>query len=190
MLRPHAMVVFAHVVSGPGAQVPAAAVRGAGRPGARRADAGERDRARTASTTRSCSRARAASARPARRASWPRRCHCEKGPTADAVRHVRPVPGDRGRPLGRRHRDRRRVEHQASRTTQVDPRGRALPAGARAAQGLHHRRGAHALDAARSTRCSRRWRSRRRTWSSCSRPPRRTRSRTRSCRAASASTSS
>ena len=62
---------------------------------------------RTASTTRSCSRARAASARPARRASWPRRCRCEKGPTAEPCGDVRPLPGDRRRALGRRHRDRR-----------------------------------------------------------------------------------
>ena len=71
---------------------------------------------------------------------------CEKGPTAEPCGDVRPVPGDRGRPLRRRHRDRRRVEHQG-RGDQVDPRGGALPARARAAQGLHHRRGSHAVGA-------------------------------------------
>ena len=42
----------------------------------------------------------------------------------------------------------------------------------RALQGLHPRRSAHAVGARRSTRCSRRWRSRRRTPSSSSPPPR------------------
>ena len=37
---------------------------------------------------------------------------CEKGPTAEPCGDVRPLPGDRRRALGRRHRDRRRVEHQ------------------------------------------------------------------------------
>ncbi len=71
------------VVPGPGAEVPAAALLGAGRAGARRADALERHRRRTGSTTPSCSRGRAASARPAPPASWPRRSSCEKGPTAE-----------------------------------------------------------------------------------------------------------
>ena len=71
---------------------------------------------------------------------------CEKGPTAEPCGDVRAVPGDRRRPFGRRHRDRRRVEHQG-RGDQVDPRGGAVPARARPAQGLHHRRGPHAVGA-------------------------------------------
>jgi DNA polymerase-3 subunit gamma/tau len=36
--------------------------------------------------------------------------NCAEGPTPDALRKMRFLPGDRGRYLGRRHRDRRRIE--------------------------------------------------------------------------------
>ena len=86
---------------------------------------------RTGCTTRSCSRARAASARPARRASWPRRC-LREGPDRRAVRRVRPLPGDRGRPFGRRHRDRRAPRTPRSRRRKSILEGvRYLPARAR-----------------------------------------------------------
>ena len=127
---------------------PAALLR-AGRPGARRADARRTPSRRAASTTRSCSPARAASARPARRASSPRRSSLREGrrpPSRAATCDLcQEIAGGRSR---RRHRDRRGLEHEASTRSQVDPRGRALPAGARAAQGLHHRRSAHAVGAA------------------------------------------
>ena len=64
---------LAHVVHGPRTQVSAADLRRSGRPGARQPHARQRDRAAAASPTRSCSRARAASARRPPRASSPRR---------------------------------------------------------------------------------------------------------------------
>ena len=67
-------------------------------------------------------------------------------------------------------------------------RERQVRAGARALQGLHHRRGAPAHRATPSTRSSRRWRSRRRTSSSCWPPPTRATSRPPCSRACSAST--
>ena len=68
-----------------------------------------------------------------------------KGP--DGTRRAGPAPscaGDRARRLPRRDRDRRRLQHQRERRAR-DPRRGALRPQRRQVQGLHHRRGAHAL---------------------------------------------
>ena len=87
----------------------------------------------------------------------------------------------------RRHRDGRRLPQRRRRRARDQRRG-ALRAGLGALQGLYPRRSAHALAAPPSTRCSRRWKSRRRTPSSFSPPPKSARFRSPCCRAASVST--
>ena len=99
----------------------------------------------------------------------------------------RALPGHHGEPASRRDRDGRGLA-QRRRRRPADQRCDPLRAGERALQGLHPRRSAHAVDRRRSTRCSRRWRSRRRTPSSCSPPPKSAKCRSPCCRAASAST--
>ena len=79
------------------------------------------------------------------------------------------------------------ASHNGVEDVRADQRGDPLRAGLGPLQGLHPRRSAHAVRRRRSTRCSRRWKSRRRTPSSCSRPPKSAKCRSRCCRAASAS---
>ena len=67
------------------------------------------------------------------------------GPTIEPVRRVRALPRDRRGPPCRRDRDGRGLAHRRRRHPRAD-RGRALPAGLGALQGLHHRRSAHALE--------------------------------------------
>ena len=111
---------------------------------------------------------RAGSARRRRRGCSRGRC-CAR--SARERRALRRVPGLRRRGGQRgHHRDRRRLQ-PADRGHPHAARERQVRAGARPLQGLHHRRGAPAHRATPSTRCSRRWRSRRRTSSSCWPPP-------------------
>ena len=64
----------------------------------------------------------------------------------DRACRTRPaLPGDHGIAPCRCDRDGRRLQHRHRRRAR-DHRGRALPAGQRALQGLHHRRSAHALE--------------------------------------------
>ena len=67
-------------------------------------------------------------------------------PDARAMRHVRSLRLDRRGPPRRRDRDGRGLAHRHRRRARAD-RGRALPPGLGALQGLHHRRSAHALEA-------------------------------------------
>ena len=101
----------------------------------------------SACTMPTCSPARAASARPRCRASWPR---ASTAPAPTAGRHhrhaLRRVPGlhrDRRRPLHRLHRARRRLQPRHRRNPRP-ARTRRLQAGHRPLQGVHDRRGAPA----------------------------------------------
>ena len=114
--------------------------------------------------------------------------NCVRRADGHALRGLRLLPLDRRRDVARRDRDGRRVEQLGRRHPRPAREGR-LRAGLRPPQGLHPRRGAHAVARRRGTRSSRRSRSRRRTRSSCSPRPRRTRCCRRSSTAATASTS-
>ena len=70
--------------------------------------------------------------------------NCVDGPDDHAVRRLRVVPLDRRRDLARRDRDGRRVEQLGRRHPRPAREGR-LRAGLRPPQGLHPRRGAHAV---------------------------------------------
>ena len=177
------------VVSRSGAQVPAAAVRRAGRPGARRAHADQRHRPEPGAP-------RVPVHRRARRRQDQRGAHpgqgalLREGADRHAVRQVRLLPGDRERPA-RSTSSRSTAPRTPASTTSAPARGRALPARARGKRKVYIIDEVHMLSPERVQRAaSRRWRSRPRTWCSSSRPPRCTRSRSRSCRAASATTSS
>ena len=67
-----------------------------------------------------------------------------EGPHRHALRHLPGLPRHRARRRAGRHRDRRRLQHQRQRRAR-DPRRGALRPAAGPVQGLHHRRGAHAL---------------------------------------------
>ena len=71
--------------------------------------------------------------------------NCVNGADGHAVRAVRVVPLDRQRDVARRDRDGRGVQ-QLGRRHPRPARARGLRAGGRPPQGLHPRRGAHALD--------------------------------------------
>ena len=180
-----------HVLPRPRSQVPAVDLLRGRRPGARHAHARERVRGRAASTTRSCSAARAAAARPRSRASSARRSNCEGRRPARASRAacasacVSIDERQRGRLSG----DGRRVEPRHRRDPRAD-RGGALPARGAAQEGLRHRRSPHAHDRgvqraaedARGAAAARHVRARDDRAAQAAR--------TRSCRAASATTSS
>ena len=70
--------------------------------------------------------------------------NCEQGPTVKPCGVLRVVRLDRERDVARRHRDGRGVE-QLGRRHPRPARARRVRAGLRAPQGLHPRRGAHAL---------------------------------------------
>ena len=70
--------------------------------------------------------------------------NCEQGPTVDAVRRLRVVRLHRERDVAGRHRDGRGVEQLGRRHPRA-ARARRLRAGVGPPQGLHPRRGAHAL---------------------------------------------
>ena len=144
---PHLEVEWAgDVVSGSGPQISAAAVFRAGRAGPCRAHADQRDRKQSRPP-------RVSVHGRARRRQDQRRPHPGQGAVmragkwahGRALRRLRGVPGNRRGPVGRRHRDRRRVQHRRRRRPDV-ARGRALHAGQGAAEDLHHRRGSHVVD--------------------------------------------
>ena len=102
----------------------------------------------TGCTTPTCSPVRAAAARPRRPGSWPDRLNCEQGPTPEPCGECQSCRDlARGRAgQHRRHRDRRGQPRRGRRRSRPAREG-VLRAGVVALQGLHHRRGAHGLDA-------------------------------------------
>ena len=90
-----------------------------------------------------------------------------QGADRRSVRRLRRLRRDRAGPRHRRARDRRRHPHrQVDNVREVIIAGLGDRAGARPLQDLHHRRSPPAVARSRSTRCSSRSRSRRRTSSS------------------------
>ena len=83
------------------------------------------------------------------------------GADGRSLRRLRQLQGDHRGPPCRRDRDGRGLAHRHRRRARAD-RGRALPPGVGALQGLHHRRSAHAVGEGVQRACSRRWKSRRR----------------------------
>ena len=73
-----------------------------------------------------------------------RSLNCVNGPTLEPVRRVRVVPRDRRLDLARRDRDGRRLEQLGRRHPRPAREGRLRPGDGRL-EGLHPRRGAHAL---------------------------------------------
>jgi hypothetical protein len=152
-------------LSGAGAQIPAADLFRADRPGCDGHHAGQRDQARPAGArlpAHRCPRGRQDLDRTADRQGAQLHRPGWAGRADDrSVRDLRAVPRDRRGAPYRRDRDGRRVAHRRGRCPR-DHRGVALFGGFGALQDLHHRRSPHAVEEPRSTRCSRRWRSRRR----------------------------
>ena len=75
-----------------------------------------------------------------------RALNCVNGPTPGAVRRLRRVRGDCRGPRHRRARDRRRHAHRRRQRPRGHHRGPVDRAGAQSLQGVHHRRGPHAVD--------------------------------------------
>ncbi len=132
------------------AQIPPAALRGPDRPGADGADAGQFLRRQPHPSGLHLHR------RPRHRQDHDRAhprprlqlCRARQDRPAER-RHARtrpPLPGDHGLAPRRRDRDGRGLPHRHRRRAR-DHRERPLPAGLRPHQGLHHRRGAHAVEA-------------------------------------------
>ena len=115
--------------------------------------------------------------------------NAEGGPRADFDPEAPHGQGDHGGHLARRGRDGRGLEQLGRRHPRAARERGAGPDGGRQAR-LHPRRGAHALDRGLERVPEDARGAARRTWSSCSPPPRRTRCRPRSSTAATASTSS
>ena len=151
-------------------------LRGPDRPGGDGPHPDQRLRHRAASPTPSCSPACAGSARPPPRACWRGRS------TTRARRCMRPAWLDlveRGPALPRHHRGpahgragaRRRQPHQGRRDARADSTACATPRPRRATRSTSSTK-CTCSRRRPSTPCSRRWRSRRRTPSSSSPPPR------------------
>ena len=127
-------------VPGHRAKIPAANVRGRGQPGARQDHARKRHRAEP-------HRARLHLLRPARHRQDHRGAHSGALPElrgrahGHALRRVRELHGNHRRRHGGRDRNRRGFQSRHQRDARV-ARERALPAGARPLQDLHHRRSA------------------------------------------------